>query len=244
MADIHQKLISLHWGGGKCLTASDFLTNFTKEGYTLSIPDRADNQLFPFLNIVATKNEMPPSITFNNTWDDVICSQTLFDCTYTYSNLTDLRISSTTGPMTESFINTKENIIGAYFPVNDYVTKIISFSITLTGTRVDGLGEYSKTLNFTQGKADPYIRAYDPSGNLVKTQLGFSSGETQKITVEANPDLYWTYSITSSEGNFKEETNSLVGNNSFTVTCLFNGNNGTLEISYDSIVQFSCELVS
>lgn len=116
------------------------------DGVTYSLP-------FQFTQKRAT--ELPPSIELGWTSKSVEATATTVENTYTSSNLINLS-AAVTGNLTNANVNISGGKITVTFEQNKSSLATKTGTVTVTGTRVDGKGDYSVAFVITQGKTTTY----------------------------------------------------------------------------------------
>lgn len=137
----------------KCLAVKMFLDNFDKYNCMPSITGRTDDQLFPLKDIIETYTE--PSLTFTNENYNIYYDETSIENTFTMENLSGLtasvvsdQASGMTGGATVT-ISESDGTISVTMPAN-IGFRVTQFTVTVTGERIDGKGEYSKSFIIKQ----------------------------------------------------------------------------------------------
>lgn len=113
------------------------------DGVTYSLP-------FQFTQKRAT--ELPPSIELGWTSKSVEATATTVENSYTSSNLINLS-AAITGNLTNANVNISGGKITVTFEQNKSSLATKTGTVTVTGTRVDGKGDYSVAFVITQGKS-------------------------------------------------------------------------------------------
>lgn len=202
-----------------CPPVGTFLSSFNKANYESTISGRSDNQLFPLSDISETRIVLEPSLTFEYSNLGMVDSDSSKYNAFTYTNLT--------GPWTVTVSNQsgRGHFSASVDSANNRVlissnltgtTTQFTCTVTLTGTRTDGLGTYSASFNVVQyAKTTIYylriynnVSAYDGTARFQiengnknaivdynsNTEMDISLGETVTITFMYN-DTAQTYDL-------------------------------------------------
>jgi len=135
------------------LKVKDFLDNFEKEHYGLTVPGRSEKRLFPKSSIKETLIIKQPSITFDTNSLSEEDDGFTFDNSYSYENLQAPWTVEILNPTIANHITAEIDDVGEYINIDcNQNTEDNNFTcqIKLTGTRTDGLGTYSATFNVVQ----------------------------------------------------------------------------------------------
>lgn len=141
-------------GGGvnKCLKVKDFLQYFEKTNYELSVPNRNEMRLFPLSDISESHIVLEPTLTFEYPSLSMESTENSKINGFTYNNLE--------GPWTVTISNQSlpNHFSASVDSANNRVLvtsllpgfNIVTCTVTLTGTRVDGQGTYSASFEVIQ----------------------------------------------------------------------------------------------
>lgn len=131
-------------------------------------------------------SELPPSIEFESDSVSAKATSTEYTMLFLAENLTDLT-AACTGTLVNATVrvNASSRVIAVGFAANTSTVERVG-TVTITGTRTDGNGTFSKSFTITQAAAseEKYLRVSPASVSLP----GDSSGEgiNAELTVESN----------------------------------------------------------
>lgn len=143
-------------------------------------------------------SELTPSIKFESDSVSAKATYTEYSMLFLAQNLTDLT-AAVTGTLVDATarVNTTSRIIKVSFAANTTTEERVG-TVTVTGTRTDGKGTYSKSFTITQAAAaeEKYLRVSPTTLNVPADKTQFSNTDGT-LTIEANQS--WTAEVTSGD---------------------------------------------
>lgn len=132
---------------------------------------------------------------------------------------------------------------------NENATVEINHTLSITGQRSDGKGNYtSKTITFVQKKAELIFQVYNPTtGKYYKDgdTLNLPSTGRTDLRVYTNIDVNWNYAVTNKDEDadaFRETSGGSTGNNFIMIVKNKNGYRAELLIEYNESYSMTINL--
>lgn len=136
-----------------CPPVGTFLSSFNKVNYKSTINGRRDDQLFPLSDIIETRIVLEPSLTFEYSNLGMANNDKSKYNAFTYTNLTGpwvVTVSNQSGSgHFSASVDSANNRVLISSNLTGTTTQF-TCTVTLTGTRTDGLGTYSASFNVVQ----------------------------------------------------------------------------------------------
>ena len=174
--------------------------NSAKRAIVTLTGDRTDgkgtfSKSYTVLQKAAASQE--PSITFSMNSATVKATLTVLTNPMSYQNLTGLN-ATVSGELSEAAATIESAAVKVTFAQNTSSSKRVG-TITVTGTRTDGKGTYSKSFTIVQAAAavtETYLRVTPATINAPADKTQFTNADGT-LTIEANQS--WTAEVTSGD---------------------------------------------
>ena len=174
--------------------------NSAKRAIVTLTGDRTDgkgtfSKSYTVLQKAAASQE--PSITFSMNSATVKATLTVLTNPMSYQNLTGLN-ATVSGELSEAAATIESAAVKVTFAQNTSSSKRVG-TITVTGTRTDGKGTYSKSFTIVQAAAavtETYLRVTPAAINAPADKTQFTNADGT-LTIEANQS--WTAEVTSGD---------------------------------------------
>ena len=188
-----------------CPPVGTFISSFSKKNYTSTVTGRSDDQLFPLSDISESRIVLEPTLVFTYTKLGLSSSDESKYNGFSYSNLE--------GPWTVAVSN--QSVNGHFSARVDSVNNRVivtsnatntdfeyTGTVTLTGTRTDGLGTYSASFDVIQYArvTEYYLRIwysmttypnarFQINNSAEQNNTVISMGEDTEITIDAGETI-------------------------------------------------------
>lgn len=138
---------------GYCPPVGTFLSSFSKENYTLTVTGRSDEQLFPLSSISESRIISEPTLVFDSSNIGMDAYTTKKYNGFTYTNLEGPWSVTISNQSTEGHFSASVDSENSRISIMSNVTDTdfeYTCTVTLSGTRTDGLGTYSASFKVIQ----------------------------------------------------------------------------------------------
>ena len=136
-----------------CPPVGTFLSSFSKKNYTSTVTGRSDDQLFPLSDISESRIVLEPTLVFDNTKLELSSSDVTKYNWFSYSNLEGPWTVTVSNQSTSGHFSARVDSANNRVIITSNATDTdfeYTCTVTLTGTRTDGLGTYSASFDVIQ----------------------------------------------------------------------------------------------